>query len=1397
MTTAARPAAGESGGGRLVWRFRLLTCCLVLGALAFIQEPGRIVSDTKLDLALAPGDFLGRAAHLWDPEGAFGQVQNQAYGYLFPMGPFFWLGDLAGMPPWVVQRLWWTLVMVVAFLGVVKLAALLGIGSPASRVVAGFAYALSPRMLTTLGPISIEAWPSALVPWVLAALVWGTTTGPPRRAAALAALGVGAVGGVNAAATSAVLPLGVLWLLTRSPGPRRRSMMLWWPVFTLLATLWWLVPLFLLGRYSPPFLDFIEPAAVTTFPTTLFEALRGTSNWVPYVDPAWRAGNDLVTTPFLVLNSAVLLVLGVVGLAMTDLPHRRFLLTGLLAGMLLVTAGHLGEVHGWWAAEQRDLLDGVLAPLRNVHKFDPVIRLPLVLALAHSVSVLSRPRPRGRGRPATASVGVLVLASVATAGAAGPLLADRLAHAGAFEEVPAYWEQAAEWLQDHDDGGRALLVPGSSFGTYVWGNPRDEPMQALAGSPWAVRNAIPLAPPGNIRMLDAVEAALVSGEGSPGLADYLARAGVDWVVVRNDLDRGEESVNPVRVRNAVASSPGLDFRAAFGPLVGGRARLDRGEGESPRVLVDGGWQTRYPAIEVYQVVGARIARAGPVGAVVAGGPEDLLTLADLGVLPDSPTVLAVDRDEEIGPAPLVLTDGLRRRERNFGRLHDSASQVLPAGEQSDRDVPARDYLLPGQEGWETVARWEGVRTVTSSSSVADAGALGEVRPEHGAFAALDGEPSTQWVSRGSTGPAWLQVDLHARQVLTSVAVTAGGAFGTERQPVRVRTEQGAGDTVSLAPGRETLVRVPEGPTSWIRVEAAGGTTGQRLAIGEVDVPDVRVSRPLVTPVLPESLGVPDAIVLSATAGWRSACVPVRLDLRCLPGETRAGDEALGIDRVVTMAEPARYPVTAEVRPRAGQALEGLLQEGQLVTVSASSTAVPEPAASASAAVDGVRGTTWLAALDDDAPTLTVSWVAPRRVEGLRLALDRQAAASPAESVVLRYDGEEQVARVRGGGRVEVEPFRTQRLEIELSTDEPARGFGTDGELTEFGVGVSELRIRGQGSFPVPLSTRPEVLPCGTGPEMVVDGRRYETSVTASRLDLFLGRLVEASLCGRDRSVTLRSGENRIAFARSEAFTGARLLLGDAASVTDQDPSVSGPDGLERQVLSPTERTLLGSSLTAAGALALGENWNDGWSDGAPSEGEHSEGALDPIVVDGWQQGWVLPAGDDTFTAEFVPDRWYRLGLASGGLLLLGLLVAAAVTGRRAGGTPPAGAGEHRRLPVLLALGGVVTTGLLAGWWGVAVSAGAAVLVLLLGRRMTEERWSLAVGAPLAAAALVMWWRPWGSSEGWAGELALPQLLVLFSLALLVLRDLSWGRLEGRRPGGLRFRIRMKGSSTAR
>ncbi len=702
---------------RFTGRFRLVACCLVLVAVAFSQRPGQLVGDTKLDLVVNPAGMLARSLHLWDPQGGFGQVQNQAYGYLFPMGPFFWLGDAVSMPGWVVQRLWWSLLLVVAFLGVVKLCGALGLGTPTSRIVAGFAYALSPRILTLLGPISVEAWPSAVAPWVLVPLVLGARGGSTRRAALLSALAVAAVGGVNAAATFAVIPLAVLWLLTREPGPRRRSLMTWWPLFVLVGTAWWLVPLLLLGRYSPPFLDYIETAAVTTVPTTLFDALRGTSHWVPYVDPTWQAGNDLVSTSYLALNSGVLLLFGVVGLTIRRNPHRQYLVLATLTGLLMVTAGHAGALEGWFGGAERGALDGVLAPLRNVHKFDLLIRLPLVLGLAHLLAVIAD-RATGpgrgaarRGRPGASAIGdrvahlgVLMLCVVSVVGAATPALTGRLGPANDFESVPAYWSRAADWLDRNSHDTTAVLVPGSSFGFYIWGDPDDEPLQPLASSAWAVRNAVPLAPAGNIRMLDAIESQLATGRPSAGLAGYLRRAGIGHLVVRNDLRSGDQP-EPVLVHQALDGSPGVSRVAEFGPRVGSPARINTGRRST---VLDDGWVNRYPAVEIYAVDDAHRAVVASGSRLVVGGPEDLLDLTEADLLGDEPAILAVDAPPDVDSDSLALTDGLRRRETNFARIQDGRSATLAAGDEGRRGAPARDYTL-GDGRWETQEKILGVR----------------------------------------------------------------------------------------------------------------------------------------------------------------------------------------------------------------------------------------------------------------------------------------------------------------------------------------------------------------------------------------------------------------------------------------------------------------------------------------------------------------------------------------------------------------------------------------------------------------------------------------------------------------------------------------------------------------
>ena len=93
-------------------------------------------------------------------------------------------------------------------------------------------------------------------------------------------------------------------------------------------------------------------------------------------------------------------------------------------------------------------------------------------------------------------------------------------------------------------------------------------MQSMARSRWSIRNAVPLVPAGNVRMLDGIEARLAQGRGSSGLAAYLRRAGVEYLVVRNDLARLPDIPDPVLVHQALAGSPAIPY--VFAQQIGAR-----------------------------------------------------------------------------------------------------------------------------------------------------------------------------------------------------------------------------------------------------------------------------------------------------------------------------------------------------------------------------------------------------------------------------------------------------------------------------------------------------------------------------------------------------------------------------------------------------------------------------------------------------------------------------------------------------------------------------------------------------------------------------------------------------------------------------------------------------------
>lgn len=1357
----AEPSA--TGPSTFIWRVRHTVVCALLTGLAFGSSGGAAVADTKLDLIVDPVGFLGRALHLWDPLAASGQLQNQAYGYLFPMGPFFALGHLLGMPGWVVQRLWWSVLLCVAYTGVVVLAQRLRVGTPAARLLAGVAFATTPHLLTVLGPVSAEAWPMALSAWTLVPLVGrDAARTSARRAAFLSGVAVLCMGGVNATLVLAALVPAGTWFLTRRWGRDTLALAAWWVLAVVLACLWWLVPLALLGRYSPPFLDYIESASITTSTTSLVETLRGTHDWIGYLPASGStAGAMLLTSGVLVVLTTLVAAAGLAGMVLRRSPHRAWLVTTFGAGVVLVTLGHVSSVDGFGAQALRSALDGALAPLRNVHKFDVALRLPLVLGLAAVVDVL------GRGRSAAAAranrVLVVAAAAFAVVGAATPLAVMKVAPPHGFDAVPGYWRQAAQWLDRADATGRTLLAPGSRFGVYDWGTTNDEPLQPLARTPWDVRNTIPLTNTGHIRWLDSIEQDLAAGRGGPGLADVLRRSGVRYVLVRNDLDYGAVGATaPVRVHDALAQSPDVVKVASFGPQLGSSG--------APGLAYDQHWKVTYRALEVFEVRGGGNPRVDATAATavqrVRGGPESLLAMGRAGRLTPAAAVLTPDGS--------VLTDTPRLREANFAGGASNLSATLAPTDPLRIAKPRRDYAagdLP-----EAFVRLDGARSVSASSSAADAEELTGVDQGAMPYSAFDGTRRTAWRPATTQFPEreWVDVDF-GRSVelptvhldllpgsqLQSVTVTAAGRSAT--------TPVGGADSVDL--------RVPVGSAQGLRVQLGprvrGADPDSPLGISEVEVPGVTVSRSVVLP----GVTTPREVVLT-TSGRRDACVFDGRRPLCATGRATLGEDAAGLDRTFTTGADEAYAVGARAVPMPGPALDRLIADAvdSPVTVRASSVAVPDPSGSAASAVDGDPGTTWVADPSDRDPTIDIGWTGRREVSRLRLVLTPGAAATPAREVTVSSPAGSRLAAVDPDGWVRFDPLRTDRLTVHLRAGALSSTFDpVQARLSHLGLGVSEVLLPGVHALASPshlaeVGRRSVDLPCGSGPAVQVDHQQVRTAVSTTVDALRRMRPVELRVCG-DAHVDLPAGTHRVRLRSTQLWGPDGVTLGDRAA---GPASASAAPVVTVQRWDATSRRVLVGPRAQETVLTVHENANPGWV--ATLDGHRLAG----VTVDGWQQGYVVPAGSRPATVElvFAPDRWMRWGMLAGALAVLALLVGAALPGRRVRQLPRPARGRGVAV-VVAAVAAVAALSLVGGVSGLVAAAGAAV-AWLVARRSERVRALLpwAACALLVAAGLRLALDPWGT-PGYAAGARLTQWWCLGALAL----GFAAALLPGWEPGG--------------
>ncbi len=871
-----------------------------------------------------------------------------------------------------------------------------------------------------------------------------------------------------------------------------------------------------------------------------------------------------------------------------------------------------------------------------------------------------------------------------------------------------------------------------------------------------MRNAIPLAPVNNIRMLDTIEDRFAQGHGSIGFTRYLQRNGVGYLVVRNDLHPSSDVPDPVVVHQTIDQSPGLTRVAQFGPDVGGGAHLTT---DKIRTVVNGGWQAEYPAVEIYRVPGVSSTTSGSNPTVVVGGPEDLLDLADYHVIGSEPTVLGSDVDPhlKVGPggAPYVLTDGLRRRERSYARIHDGYSATQAEGDRARRLNPHLDYLNPQQRRWQTVAAYDGARSVTASSSGSDSDAPGGSRRGELPYAAVDGSSTSEWVSNPArSGHIWWRVTLPEATDVGPVSVTLGSR-AADNGLVRVRTENGVSKARTTGPGETVDLTPPPGRTRWVQVEAPG-TNHRLMALADVSFAGLDVHRELVLPRVPDSWGDPSAVVLRADLDARRGCTRVDGDVRCAQDKDRPSEEATGVGRVFTLPEAAQFAPRMRVRPLAGEALDALIMRDQPISITASSTAVPDPRASPIAAIDGDPATTWTANVADFKPTLDLSWIGRRAITGVSMSTsDDTAARRPREITLIWPHGRREVT-LDAEGQARFPAIRTAQLRILVREAAFATDVGFDGRSSQIGVGIQELRLQGLPYVPTVLSTHVMRTRCGTGPEVSVNGTTYATRVIATPARLFSGRSVPARICGvgapAPASVSqldLPAGTNQVTAQASDAFQFQSLVLRDVDAASTGGASYAAPSTRHNAVRTVIQPTVGGSH----DLVNLGQNANSGWQ--ATQDGH----ALPSVVLNGWQQGWHL-RDSSPVVATFGPDALYRIGLGVGLLclaLLIGVTVLLGLRRRRAPELPPLG---EASVPAVLAYGLAVGGALLlAGWAGLLVAALVAVgSAALRGQLAQAAPWIF--GGLCLLASVGYFFQPWGNVGGWAGQASWPHYLVL-------------------------------------
>ncbi len=1279
---------------------RLWTC--LIAGLAYLPllftNMGQVAADTKQYLYLDPSRLLSRAPYMWDSHIGLGTVTHQNIGYLFPMGPYYWIMDQLGIPDWLAQRLWLGSIMFAAAMGVRYLAKTLGF-NPQVGIVAGLVYMLSPYSLDYAARISVILLPWAGLGWLLGLTIRSAHLNRWREPILIALL-VQVVGGVNATALiyAGVAPL--LWLLIAATSGMVSYRTVSKTVVriasaSLLMSLWWIAGLSLQGGYGIDILRFTETIPTVAGASMSGEVLRGLGYWFFYgtdkVGPWIEASSTYTQNVWIIAIGYAIPAFAVTVAVFVRFHARRFLVLLMAVGMAIAIGTHPYLSPSPFGAVLKAFAKASSAglALRSTGRAVPLVSLAIALLCGVGASALAS-RFREHPRPLIRTLGMrtgVIVGTVAVIGFAPIWNQEYYAKSLLRDEsIPEYWNEA---IADADAGNhqtRIMEIPGADFASYRWGGLVDPLTPGLTDRPYIARELIPWGSPASADVVNAVDRQFQEGVMEPEAIQPLFRLfSAGTVLARNDIQTDRFNLVRPAILQKLLADGGLEATQSYTttglpplnyPLLDERALGS----SSPDVSVDP--VVRYELSDTPEILHV-VAATAPV--VMEGDGEGVVSTAAAGLLADDRILLQsgtladdvprLQTEVRRNGSVLVVTDSNRKRARRWSTVRENTGMTERADEQPNTDDPsdARLEVFPA-------AGTDAQSVALQYGGTVDASAYGNpisYTPEDRPVMAFDGDIRTAWTvgDFSDVTGEWINLQLPKAGVIDHLEVVQPlfgprDRFITETTiqvgdtsiPIRLeeqsRTE--AGQRIEFdnpVTTRELKIRVDE--TNIGKRADYGGLSG--VGFAEIRVFLKGSSEPV---TIRESIRVPTFLLDAVGEESASRALYFVLERARTDGYPPRGDEERSINRTLTLPTERAFNVGGVVRLNASSpVLSSLITptSGEQFSATASSTLEGALKAQPLFVADGDSSTAWQPSFSDvTAPwlqfqrgtaeplgTVTLTFRADDHHSVPTTVLASWEGGSTTIPVVPNKDGTAQAtADLTAAGSVSSIRFTMQDMD-----EQQVREYYSN-NMIAFPISVAEVTMTTQW---VPLHRLAPIDNSCRSDLLTVDGTPVDLRMIGTSDELFTGGRASVESCS---PVTLTPGKHELqtslgvdigfnidhlVLASSETGTGAQL---EPYGVVPLEPNKHSASA------TATELHAVEGSVDLPAAnfdrwVILRQSVNPGWAASGASESRS-------LQVDGYANGWFIPAGEERrVTLEWEPQQRVWVAILLSGTAVLG------------------------------------------------------------------------------------------------------------------------------------------------